>query len=248
MVNAFLPLTDRTTEEPNWNDQLALRSMTAYIAHEINHPLGTITNLAGMLVRRVSDPVVRPSELIADLEAIKAETRRAAEVIRNLRVLTGGIHGHSETINVRWLLREAADRLKRRLPPGTIAIRVECCNRLLAIHGVAEMLHIALQNLLANSVDAVLRQAVRDPRITLRASAGLHRQVSILVLDNGGGIPQALKDKVFEPFVSGKDNGSGLGLAIVRDVVEWHHGSVDHVERMAKNGTCFEILLPQERH
>lgn len=222
---------------------LALRSVAAYVAHEINHPLGTVSNLASVLIRRISESVVRPSQLVADLDIIKAETKRAADVVKNLRVLAGGIFGHSEPVNVRALLHEAAERLKHRLPRGTVGVRVECSDRALTIRGAKELLHIALNNLLVNSTEAMLPARVLRPRITLRAKKTVEDWISIEVLDNGPGVPEALKSRVFEPFVSGKDGGSGLGLAIARDVIEWHHGSLELIDRAASKGACFRIML-----
>ncbi|MBV9235481.1 MAG: hypothetical protein JOZ94_06580, partial [Xanthobacteraceae bacterium] len=71
-----------------WERETAMRVMTAYIAHELNHPLGTIINVANMLSRRLSGPVVSPKDIGEHVESIKAEAIRATSIIRHMRMLT----------------------------------------------------------------------------------------------------------------------------------------------------------------
>ncbi|MFI4986902.1 MAG: histidine kinase dimerization/phospho-acceptor domain-containing protein, partial [Alphaproteobacteria bacterium] len=71
-----------------WEREMALRVMTAYVAHELNHPLGTIINLANMLSRRLAGPVVSPKDMGEHVKGIKAEAGRATSIIKNMRMLT----------------------------------------------------------------------------------------------------------------------------------------------------------------
>jgi signal transduction histidine kinase len=63
-------------------------------------------------------------------------------------------------------------------------------------------------------------------------------------LDNGVGIPESIRDRIFDPFVTTRPDGSGLGLAIAGDIMRLHHGRV--VCRRRRTGTCMEMMLPQE--
>ncbi len=236
----------RKEDEDHLAHRLALRSVAAYVAHEFNHPLGTIANLASLLSRRINDPVIRPSELAKQIESIKLETRRAADVIKNLRVLAGGLHGHRETVNVHELLREAINRFRRRYGKEAVRSRVECRDLLLSVHAVPELLHIALYNLLINGVEAAQSESVEKPRLTLRAKQIAGDHVLIDVIDNGPGVAESIKSQMFEPFVSNRAGGSGLGLAICRDVVEWHGGILSYEGMATRQGTCFRITLPKE--
>ena len=236
----------RREDEDHLAHRLALRSVAAYVAHEINHPLGTIANLASLLGRRINDRVIRPSELATQIESIKLETRRAADVIKNLRVLAGGLHGHRETVNVHGLLREAVNRFRRRYGKETVRIGVQCRDLLLSVQAVPELLHIALYNLLINGVEAAQSASIEKPRLMLQAKRLAGDQVVIDVIDNGPGVAEAIKGQMFEPFVSNRAGGSGLGLAICRDVVEWHGGILSYEDMATRPGTCFRIALPNE--
>src|SRR6266550_2787903 len=99
------------------------------------------------------------------------------------------------------------------------------------------------QNLLVNACEAV-SPGSGDIRISLRATG---TSVEIRVADNGRGIPDLVRDRLFEPFVShGKENGTGLGLTVVQKIVQDHGGDVI-VESTSSQGTVFLVILPGTR-
>lgn len=98
----------------------------------------------------------------------------------------------------------------------------------------------AFQNLLLNAFDAVSHETGRV-EVFFRQ---VHNRVEIRVRDNGSGIPQDVRDKLFQPFVSsGKQNGTGLGLTVVQKIVQDHGGEIS-VEQTSEQGTIFLIVLP----
>jgi len=104
----------------------------------------------------------------------------------------------------------------------------------------AKKLERALQNLLLNACEAVARETGRI-EVRLRRS---DEQVDIFVEDNGSGIAEAVRDKLFEPFVSyGKENGTGMGLTVVQKIVQDHGGDVT-IEHTSSAGTIFKVTLP----
>jgi len=231
--------------ESAWGDithRLALRSVTAFISHELNHPLGTITNLVTLLERGLQKPVVRPSEMAKHFEGIKHEVRRAADVVKQLRILAGNVGGHSDTINCYDFLKVAVSRFRRRYSVGVVAIRVECKDRNISVIAADDLLHIALYNLMVNAVEAMHGSGVEKPRLILRATA-VEQMVALDVIDNGFGVPTELRERLFEPFVSGRDGGSGLGLTIARDIAERNGGSILLLDEAAGSYGRFRILL-----
>ena len=98
----------------------------------------------------------------------------------------------------------------------------------------------ALYNLLLNACESVTPDAGRV-EVQLRE---IPNAVEVRVMDNGHGIPEAIRNRLFEPFVSyGKENGTGLGLTVVHKIVQDHGGEVA-VERTSDSGTVFRIVLP----
>jgi len=98
----------------------------------------------------------------------------------------------------------------------------------------------ALYNLLRNACEVAPRESGRVEVEVLNGSAG----VEIRVNDNGPGIPDSIRQRLFEPFVSyGKENGSGMGLAVAQKVIQDHGGEIC-VERTSETGTVFKLTLP----
>jgi signal transduction histidine kinase len=109
-----------------------------------------------------------------------------------------------------------------------------------AINADTNKLLRVLQNLVYNAADALKDRA---GKITVSGHA-VDYQVEICVRDNGPGIPEDIKDRLFEPFVtSGKNGGTGLGLAIAKSIIEAHGGHISCESRPGQ-GAAFHLRLP----
>jgi signal transduction histidine kinase len=101
----------------------------------------------------------------------------------------------------------------------------------------------AFHNLLQNACEAV---PAESGKVQIRAR-GVDNYVEISMTDNGRGIPESIREDVFQPFVTyGKEDGTGLGLAVVQKIVRDHDGKV-MVETTGKSGTTFKVILPIKR-
>ena len=100
-----------------------------------------------------------------------------------------------------------------------------------------------LQNLVQNAVEAV----DENGRIRITAEEVSEDAVGIRIEDSGPGVPEEIRERLFEPFASfNKSGGTGLGLAVVKKIVEEHGGRVWE-ERRDLKGACFHLTLPKER-
>ena len=227
-----------------WERELAVRVMTAYVAHELNHPLGTIINLANILSRRLADTVVRPKDISEHIKDIKAEAVRATSVIKNMRMLTEHKPTAYESLSLIEVCRDTIARMRPIAKSKQVKIRFEVRTVFVRVQGVKELLETALYNFVINSIAALDEANVTSRLVTIRILTRNPAETSIQVLDNGIGIPGSIRDKIFEPFVTTRPDGSGLGLAIAYDIIRLHHGRVSCCRR--KTGTCMEMILPQE--
>jgi len=101
-----------------------------------------------------------------------------------------------------------------------------------------------IHNLIQNAQDALenMRQRGAIPTIEVRTELAGDR-VRLAVSDNGGGFPEELMARIFEPYVTTKPRGTGLGLAIVKKIVDEHHGSIA-IENRPSRGASVSVLLP----
>ena len=228
-----------------WERETTVRVMTAYVAHELNHPLGTIVNLVNTLSRHLAKPVVRPLDIEGFLKGIKAEALRASTTIKQLRLLTERRPTTKSSVDLTEVCREEIDRLSPLADAKQVRVRLEIRTDRVRVNGVKELLGTALYNFLINSVAALDDPQNASRKLMIRIAAKTAETTAIQVFDNGCGLPEAIRDKIFEPFVTTRPDGSGLGLAIAGDIVRWHRGRV--ACRSKRYGTCMEMILPNEQ-
>jgi signal transduction histidine kinase len=156
-----------------------------------------------------------------------------------------------ELADVNVLVREYGSNLERTLPPD-IRLDVRLGARMPHVRLDAEQVLAALDNLIANAVDAMpdgglislSTDVANGVQWSPTDAPGDH--VTIEVADTGTGIPDELKGRLFEPGWSGREDGSGLGLAIARKVMLDHGGRITY-ESEVGSGTSFTLFLPIAR-
>src|SRR5262249_37306104 len=122
-----------------------------------------------------------------------------------------------------------------------VAIELQSGPEPLNVLGDAMLLQIVVSNLIGNALDAIA--GVNPPKIvvTLRAERGL---VSLSVADNGAGVPESVRGRLFQPFVSGKPSGVGMGLSVSQKIARAHGG--DLMYDPPSSGAAFVLVLPLE--
>lgn len=222
------------------NEQLTtLGLLAAEIAHEIRNPLTVIKLLFGYLgldfpeddQRRTDVRVI--SEKLDQLEAI---------VLRVLNFAKAPASLHS-----RWAVAELIEDtlvlIRLKLSQGKIHLNFTQADRTLVIDAHKGQVQQVLLNILINSTQAMPGGGQIGIAVGTTVRDGV-AMVAIEVSDSGGGIPEALREKVFESFLSGRPDGTGLGLAIAKRILRGHHGDIELVSS-GPTGTTMRILLPQ---
>jgi two-component system sensor histidine kinase PilS (NtrC family) len=222
----------------------AVAELSASLAHEIRNPLASIRSSVEQLARsRHADEderflaglIVRESDRLSRLlsEFLDFARVRATHFVP--------LDLHSVVVAVVRLIRAHPDCR----PDAAITIEGEHT----LLEGDEDLLHRVVANLVLNAV-----QAARGPiKVIVSVSAAqsadiphgtdLEHAVRLQIRDNGPGIPEEVRERLFQPFVSGRSGGSGLGLAIVQRAVEAHRGLV-LVDSGPGSGTTFTIFLP----
>jgi two-component system sensor histidine kinase PilS (NtrC family) len=225
----------------------AVAELSASLAHEIKNPLASIRSATEQLARRQDS---RP-ETDEDARALCALTIREAD--RLSRLLTEFLDfartraPRLAPVRVDAVVRTAAAMVGHHpdCAPGVqLTIEADTAGDELVVAGDEDLLHRAVANLLLNAVQAVGRAGQVRVSVSCSTDEGAgDGTVHVRVEDDGPGIAADLRDRIFEPFVTGKPGGTGLGLAVVHRAVEAHGGTVQ-VEPRAR-GACFTLHLPR---
>ena len=210
------------------------------IAHEINNPMEAIKNAIFLLTDKVqadSTPVY---------QILKNETERVARIVRQML----GLYRTADQVgpvDINTILEDTLLLFSRQLEHSGIRVQARL-DKLPSAVGSADQLRQVLSNLVVNARDSMPSGGVLRIRTRhLPAPDGIHGWVRILVADSGAGIPTALLESIFEPFVTTKgEKGTGLGLWIVKGIMENHAGKI-RVRSRVGHGTVFKLDLPVVR-
>ena len=237
-----------TREERLLEQQLASRELIRNLAHEIKNPLSGIRGAAQLLERELNNPALHEYT-----QVIVKETDRLQDLMK--RLLSPHRPMQPGPVNIHEILERVRSLLNAEFPQ-TLSVVRDYDTSLPELIGDREQLIQAVLNIARNAAQAI--GGMREPpagggRIVLRTRAA--RQVTLAkrryrlalelqVVDNGPGIPEAIRERMFFPLVSGRDGGSGLGLTLAQSFVQQHQGTIECDSR--PGWTCFTIHLPLE--
>jgi signal transduction histidine kinase len=237
VAEAFNQMTDslqRTLREKASRESLAaMGEFAASLAHEVRNPLTAVKiDLQSLQERLPEDsdlagPLARALEEIDRLDATVGDALSVVRRGDGDRVLDAWQPIHSAVHSAGPAFAEAGARLEVGQTSGEL--------RVLGEPAGLEQLFL---NLLLNSAEALPRGG------HAKISAGRDGVVVFVrVEDDGPGIPEGVRERIFEPLFSTKETGTGLGLTISRRIVEAHRGDLSVID-VEGGGTCFEVRLP----
>jgi two-component system, LuxR family, sensor kinase FixL len=218
----------------------AMGQMAAMIVHELTQPLTAISNymMGARTILERDNPSL--ASLGTALERSEDQASRAAQIIRRLRGFASQGESAPKPEAIAPLVDEAVELL--RVGTRTEGVLIAIPEEPPDIMVLADKIQIqqVLLNLMRNAVEAVAHQARKEItlRFTVRGDV-----VQISVADNGPGLPDEVRAKLFEPFVSTKRTGMGIGLSICQKIVMAHNGRL-WPETNPTGGTIFHLILP----
>jgi two-component system, NtrC family, nitrogen regulation sensor histidine kinase GlnL len=248
VVVELLPLEQqaRQDREERLIDQAqANKELIRNLAHEIKNPLGGIRGAAQLLQMELDS-----RELIEYTQVIIHEADRLQSLVDRLLAphrrphVVGDVNIHEVCERVRSLILAEFPRGLRVVRDYDASIPEFRGDREQLIQAVLNIAHNAAQAL-AERIAAGDAQIIFKTRVGRQVTFGKQRYrlaLELHVIDNGPGVPDSIKDRIFFPLVSGRDGGSGLGLTLAQTFVQQHHGLIEC--ESVSGCTDFKLLIP----
>ncbi|MGB5139692.1 MAG: ATP-binding protein, partial [Candidatus Zixiibacteriota bacterium] len=214
----------------------ALGEVAAVVAHEVRNPLSGIAGFAALLRRELGADhanINYVDKIISGVEKLNRSVTSLLEYARELRHepcstdMNALLHETVDFFRVDLNARSSRSNVNLELPPAVVQCHVD-----------RENFTGALINLLKNADESMPNGGQVKVVLDKRDDA-----IAICVSDQGVGVPESIKEKIFTPFFTTRDGGTGLGLALVRKVVDAHRGSI-YVSNNSDKGSTFTIELP----
>lgn len=225
------------------NKMASIGRLAAGVAHEINNPLSIINEKAGLIQDMfvLKEMYAKDEKLLSLVDWILKAVERCGAITMRLLSFARHIDVSIEQVNMQELLDEVLGLLGKESEYRGITINVDVGSNVPVIESDRGKLQQVFLNMINNAFAAMNKGGILNIKVEGHNSTF----ISIIVADNGCGIPQENLDRIFEPFYSTKkkEGGTGLGLSITSSLVHELGGTLKVESKIAK-GTTFHIKLP----
>jgi signal transduction histidine kinase/streptogramin lyase len=244
----------------------SLGQLTAGIAHEIKNPLNFVNNFSELSIELVDElseslkdePLKGKrgeideylNDIKANLSKILQHGTRADGIVKSMLQHSRGGSGKMEPTDLNALITEfvnlAFHGMRASKNPISVKLDFDLDENLGSVNLIGEDFSRVVLNLTNNAFDAMREKTKTDPNykpLLTATSKRLGDRVTLSIADNGSGIPEAIKDKILQPFFTTKKgtDGTGLGLSITNDIIKAHGGTLSLPE--TAQGAVFKINL-----
>lgn len=222
----------------------ALGQLSAGLAHEIRNPLGVIKGSAEMLTQKLH----ASDELSRELAGyISTEVNRLSALVTEFLDFARPLHAQTEPADLAALLDRVIQVVAARFVDSKIRVEREYVANLPLVPLDESLCEQAFLNIVQNAYEAMQENGSGGTlRVQVRLVFRNNRQgAELRISDTGPGVPEKLREEIFNPFVTTKKSGVGLGLSIVSKIIDGHHGSI-RVENAPQGGAVFTIFFPLE--
>jgi two-component system sensor kinase FixL len=212
----------------------ALGQVVAEISHEIKNPLMMIGGFASQLCRETGD-----EKAVAKLNIIVNEVARLENLLSELRDLYLPRTLDNQEMDITDLLSEVYELVKEECRRKNIRVDLRRSGGGATVKGDRAKLEQVLLNLAKNAIEAL-----EGGGNLILTSLRKENEVEISVADDGSGIQEESRERIFSPFFTTKKKGTGLGLSVSKSIVEAHSGSSLTFESQEGKGTIFKVTMP----
>ncbi len=214
----------------------AMGRLTSQIAHELNNPIYGIMNTLELLKTEISPESKRRKILEMSL----SETQRLSDMLRSMLSFSKPEEEVRRPVDVNELLESIVLLIDKQMREANIEIEMRFAEEIPKVMGSTNQLRQLLLNIIRNA-----REAMPQGGILSLETMGEDKRIIINIKDTGMGIPQEIRDKIFEAFFTTKEEvkGVGLGLSVCYGIIKDHGGEI-RVQSEEGRGSTFSVILP----
>jgi len=231
----------------------AWKGLLNVMTHEIMNSIVPVSSLSDTLKAKVQAfKKTAPGAFNPDLEdmeiALETITRRSEGLLRfaeTYRNLSQKIEPNMKPYNLYELISSVHYLMNPSLQQKAIAFELKTDNPDITAYIDRDLIEQVIINFITNSTFAVSKK--ENPQIHIFSGNDTEGHPYITVADNGNGIPDHIREKIFIPFFSTKKNGNGIGLSISREIIKLHNGKL-HVQSQENEGSAFTILFGTNKY
>jgi PAS domain S-box-containing protein len=215
-----------------------LGEVTAIFAHEVRNPINNISTGLQLLQMKFAEDDPN-QEMIARLQH---DCTRLTHLMESVLSFSRPMEYRMEPTDIDVLLRRLLDRWRPRFAKANVQAYYQMDPGTLWCVGDVRALEQVFTNLVSNAVQAMKNGGVLAVKVANRGELQANPEVEVTISDSGPGIPDEIRDHIFEPFVTTNPQGTGLGLAITKRIINAHRGSIN--VNSFPGGTVFHVCLP----
>ncbi len=220
----------------------ALGHLTSGVAHEIKNPLNAIALRVELLRERLRES--SSPELDNEINIIAREVNRLDRVVKTFLDFARPVTVQFQSLDVAALTGDVAQLVQPQAVTQNIELTFEAPKEPCWIRGDADLLRQAILNVVVNGLDAMAGAAPKSgAKLAISLVAG-DETIDLTVADQGPGIPEEIRKKVFQLFFTTKEKGSGIGLAMTFRAVQLHNGTIEIADSLG-NGSTFHLRFPR---
>jgi two-component system sensor histidine kinase DctS len=218
---------------------LSVSEMASTLAHEINQPIGAISNLLYGIRERIDHKKSFNKSILSALDKSIEQAEFVSRIITRIRDYTRTNSPDIQKIEIIGLINKCISLMDWEIKNINLNINYQTNLKAAYIRGDELMLQQVIINLIRNGIESI-KSSQKVIEIKLKTERGY---IHIYIKDNGCGLSDNDQDNIFMPFVSNKDRGMGIGLNICRSFVELHRGRI-WLTRNSKQGCTSHVMLP----
>lgn len=218
---------------------IGLGSLAAGLHHEIKNPLSALSLHVQLLAEHLEGQTDRDIE--DSLKVLKMEVVRISEVLESFRDFASVNRLNRQPTEVLSLVNRIVDLVRPHAARQNVTIQV-VSDADKSYDAVVDS--VRLEQVILNLVMNAIEELSRGGRLEIEVHRDARERIQIDLADNGRGIPEGIKDRVFDPYFTTKPTGSGMGLAVCDKIIRQHNGELQF--ETSSSGTVFHITLPAE--